>query len=506
MTDLPTPVPTIFTALVGADHVLTSTVDRVFYSHDIIWPFTRSIADAVVRPGTVDELAAVVRAATSNGIAVFPRGGGYTYTGCYSPDRNRSIVLDLQRLDRIVEIDAINDSVTVEAGVTWGKLFDALDAKGLRVPSFGPLSGYGATVGGSASTDASFFGSASYGAIGDHVLDLDVVAADGRIVKSAGNKLFVGDCGALGVKARVTLRTIKRPGATVFASFAFADAAGWANGLIALKGLPGLGEAFGFDPGTHRNLTKTGFSVLESTAIAGDLLRARGNWFDKLSGLVRTARAGKAFIADLQYSLHLAIDGADEAAAQASRDEAGRILAGHGGELIPDVIPRVTRSRPFRPVKSFLGPDGENWMPVNAILPLANGAAAVAAIETMVKSRRDALDHYGIRTTILTLLTKDKMIVEPQIFWPDRLNTFHRRMGLPDMVAAHGEDPENRTARMAAHALRDVMRETLDRFDAAHYQIGRYYQPEREPNQAARRALKAELDPKRLINPGVLGL
>src|SRR6185437_4099764 len=89
-----------FAAIVGAEHVLDDRASRAFYSHDIAGPAPMD-ADAVVSPGSVEEMAAVVQTATAQGCAIFPRGGGFTYTGCYTPSCAPSVILDLRRVNRV---------------------------------------------------------------------------------------------------------------------------------------------------------------------------------------------------------------------------------------------------------------------------------------------------------------------------------------------------------------------------------------------------------------------
>ena len=72
----------------------------------------------VVRPGTVDELAGVVSTAIRSGIAVCARGGGTSYTAGYLPISRNTLIIDLGRLDRIVEINQVEAYVTVGSGVT----------------------------------------------------------------------------------------------------------------------------------------------------------------------------------------------------------------------------------------------------------------------------------------------------------------------------------------------------------------------------------------------------
>ena len=139
---------------------------------------------AVVRPGSVDELQAVVRTATASHVAIFVRGGGASYTDGYLPSRSRAVLIDMGRLNRIVEINQTDAYVTVEAGTTWKALKDALDPLGLRTPFFGPFSGMAATVGGSMSQHAVSHGSGAHGISAQSMISLDVVIASGALLQT----------------------------------------------------------------------------------------------------------------------------------------------------------------------------------------------------------------------------------------------------------------------------------------------------------------------------------
>ena len=137
-------------ALVGAAHVITDEKEREFFSTDVFYK-ADAVAAFVVAPGNKDELAKAVGMTTRAGFAIVPRGGGMSYTGGYRPIRADSVIVDTRRLDKIVEINAEDMYVTVECGTTWKKLYEALKARGLRTPYFGPFSGMYATVGGAPS-------------------------------------------------------------------------------------------------------------------------------------------------------------------------------------------------------------------------------------------------------------------------------------------------------------------------------------------------------------------
>ncbi|MEQ9643407.1 MAG: FAD-binding oxidoreductase [Alphaproteobacteria bacterium] len=492
--------------IVGADRVATDKATLELFAHDIA--SAGAIPLAVVRPADEDQLAATVAAATGAGLAVYPRGGGHSYTAGYLADRPGGIVLDLTDLNRIIEIDDAARTVTVQAGCTWAMLYDALGTKGWRTPFFGPLSGMVATVGGSLSQDAAFFGSARHGTVRETVIGLVVIAADGRRLVTGGSGpdltgLFVGDCGALGIKARATLRLIAPPETTAFASLDFPTAESLLNAEAALVGVDGLAEVWGFDPESHRNLHRTGFGAMEGAQLAADVARGGG-----LRGLAGLMRSGKAFVRDLRHSLHVVAEG-DEPVVAHALGKVAEMATAHGGTPIPDTIPRVTRARPFRPIKALLGPDGENWLPVHGVFPAGRARDGYAAASQVLAEHGDTMAEHDIRATVLTVVAGASILVEPQLFWPDALNAFHRHHATPDQVKRHGERPSNPAAREAAHALRKALAAAMDGAGATNYQLGRTYDYARSlapDTLALLRTVKHHLDPRGLINPGVLGL
>ena len=138
----------------------------------------------MIAPGTVTELAEAIGLCTANNRRVIPRGGGFSYTGGYLPVMEHSIIVDMRRLDRIVEINREDMYVTVECGCTWHSLYTALKAEKLRTPYFGPISGFASTVGGALSQGSFFMGSTQYGTTAESTLGLEVVVADGTVLKT----------------------------------------------------------------------------------------------------------------------------------------------------------------------------------------------------------------------------------------------------------------------------------------------------------------------------------
>ncbi|MEL6236501.1 MAG: FAD-binding oxidoreductase, partial [Pseudomonadota bacterium] len=280
--------------------------------------------DAIIRPQTAQETAQAIAAARSAGRPVYPRGGGMSYSRGYLADAPGGLSLDLRGLDRIRDIDIDGRCVTVEAGVTWAALDEALEAKGHRAPFFGPLSGIAATIGGTLSQNGAFFGAAAHGYAADSVLGLEIVDGRGQLHRigswGAGRDAalprfgpdlvgpFLGDCGALGVKTAAVLRILPRPAQPLFASFAFERDADVIAAMTALRDVPHLSELWGFDVAAHRVLARSGFSVLEAAGMAADLAGGAGSILGAMRSLAKAATLRRAVLSDLPWSLHAVIE------------------------------------------------------------------------------------------------------------------------------------------------------------------------------------------------------
>ena len=186
--------------------------------------------EVVVFPESTDEVARVLAFANDRGIAVTPFGAGTSLEGHVIPVRG-GVSLDLTRMDRILELRTADLQAIVQAGVTRG----ALDAAAGRYGLFFPVDpGADATLGGMAATNASGTTTVRYGGMRAQVLALEVVLADGTVVRtgsravktSAGYNLtglFVGSEGTLGVITELTLRLYGIPDYVVAARAAFPD-------------------------------------------------------------------------------------------------------------------------------------------------------------------------------------------------------------------------------------------------------------------------------------------
>lgn len=176
----------------------------------------------VVVPESVEHVAAVLRVASERGVAVVTRGSGTGLAGGSVPSAG-CIVLCLVRLNRILEVDTANLTMTVEPGVVTQNVADAATEAGLFYPP-DPGSIRISTIGGNVANNSGGLRGLKYGVTRDYVMALQVALADGQILET-GTKcvkdvagfslrdLFIGSEGTLGVITRITLKLIPQPAA-----------------------------------------------------------------------------------------------------------------------------------------------------------------------------------------------------------------------------------------------------------------------------------------------------
>ncbi|RAK26312.1 glycolate oxidase [Actinoplanes lutulentus] len=198
---------------------------------------------AVVFPRTVEQVQGVLRGASVTRTPVVARGAGTALTGGSAAGAG-TVVLDLSRMDRIVEIRAADGVAVAEPGVITADLDRAAAEHGLRYAP-DPASLEISTIGGNIATNAGGLRCAKYGVTRDSVLGLDVVLADGTLINTgratlkgvAGydlTGLFVGSEGTLGVVVGATLRLRTLPAATATIAAAYPDVAAAAAASVAL--------------------------------------------------------------------------------------------------------------------------------------------------------------------------------------------------------------------------------------------------------------------------------
>jgi FAD/FMN-containing dehydrogenase len=234
---------------VGAKGLITDP--REIEPYVVDWRrFYRGATPAVVRPASTAEVAAVVRICAETGTPVVPQGGNTGMCGGATPSSSgKEIVLALGRMNRILETDALNNTITVEAGCILANIQQGAAA----ADRFFPLS-LGAEgscqIGGNLATNAGGINVLRYGNTRDLALGLEVVLPDGRVLNGLKGlrkdntgydlkDLFIGSEGTLGVITGAVLKLFPRPRATLTAMMGIADPAAAVQLLARLRGACG---------------------------------------------------------------------------------------------------------------------------------------------------------------------------------------------------------------------------------------------------------------------------
>jgi len=230
-----------FLEIVGPGNFSTDPADLKCYSYDA--SSISSLPEAVVLPGSTEEVSRVLFLANQEGLAVFPRGAGTGTTGASVPI-NGGLVLSLTRMDRIISINPADLTAMVEPGVVTGKLQEEVSRYGLFYPP-DPASMHFCTIGGNVATGAGGPRAVKYGVTRDYVLALEIVLADGNVIHTGVRtakgvvgydltRLMVGSEGTLGVVTGITLKLIPGPEAEGMLIAFFPDAKSASDTVVSL--------------------------------------------------------------------------------------------------------------------------------------------------------------------------------------------------------------------------------------------------------------------------------
>ena len=508
--------------LCGSDALVLDPTALVAARHDVYATGVQPLA--ILAPREADTLGPAIAAITAQGLAVVPRGGGLSYTAGYVLPVGQAVLVDLSRLDRILAIDPVNMTVTVEAGATWKAIHAALAVHDLRLPFFGTFSGAGATVGGGLSHGALFFGSARYGSAADILLSMDVVLADGSVLSTGQaalranchpvfrgfgpdlGGLFLHDGGAFGIKARATLRVMRRPAHTGCASFAFSRIDDAVTTLCAIQREGLIEDGYIMDPGAtdHLDIDAAGMarSVHAVARNASGVLTAARSLLDM-------ARSGRGVIPKGHFSLHLVCAERTHAGMRAALAECALIARGQRGQTVAATIPMVARADPFPGLNGALGPGGGRWAALNAKVALGEAQRLVAAFDQLIAQVAEEMDRHDVRVTRLaSALATPCFSFEGVFHWRDSWLPLHHSAPDAAHIARLAEPAANPAARALVERLREMTVALFHDHGAASNQIGRTYpflSALRDEPAAVLRAIKQAVDPRNLMNPGVLG-
>jgi glycolate oxidase len=240
--------------IVGQANFTDLLIDMVSYSYDASDHDHRP--EAAVWPTSSEEVSRILLIANEHRIPLTPRGAGTGLAGAAVPARG-GIVVDMCRMNKILDIRIPDRLTVVQPGVVYADLEKALAPYGFFFPP-DPASGTVCTLGGNVATNAGGMRGAKYGVTSDYVMALEVVLPDGRIMRTGSEcmksasgydltRLFVGSEGTLGVITEITFKINPRPTAckTVLVSFAdLRDAARAITGIMHSGIIPSVLELF----------------------------------------------------------------------------------------------------------------------------------------------------------------------------------------------------------------------------------------------------------------------
>ena len=212
------------------NRLLTGADIPAEYQSDVLGRVHGS-AEALAFPLSTEEVSALLRYAHEHRVPVTPRGAGTNLVGSTVPLEG-GIILDLSRMDRVLELDEDTMTVTVEPGMLLQDLQAYVEARGLFYP---PDPGEKASsIGGNISTNAGGMRAVKYGVTRDYVRGLEVVLADGTVVQVGGKQvkdasglslkhLLIGSEGTLAVITKCLLRLVPKPEASLSVLVPYAD-------------------------------------------------------------------------------------------------------------------------------------------------------------------------------------------------------------------------------------------------------------------------------------------
>ncbi len=250
-------------AIVGVANVLTEDADTAGYLVDWTNRFHGKVL-AVVRPADTDEVSRVMKWAYDTGTVVVPQSGNTSLVGGGTPDASgTALLLSLSRMNKVEAIDAVNDTMTVQAGLVLEKAQEAAESAGRFFPLSFAAEGT-ACLGGCLATNAGGTAVLRYGNTRDLVLGIEVVLADGRVLNMLRGlrkdntgydlkHLFMASEGTLGVITRAVVKLFPQPQAS----------------YTALVGVENVEDAYRLlsDVKTATGPALTGFELMQAKCI-----------------------------------------------------------------------------------------------------------------------------------------------------------------------------------------------------------------------------------------------
>jgi glycolate oxidase len=228
-----------FQAITGEENVIIDPEKRYPYSHDETEDYS-FLPDVVLKPGSAEEISAIMKLCHEHVIPVTPRGGGTGLSGGSLPVHN-GVVVSMERFNKILHIDELNLQATVEPGVITEIFQNAVKEKGLFYPP-DPASRGSCFIGGNVSENSGGPKAVKYGVTRDYVLNLEVVLPTGEIIWTGANvlknstgynltQLMCGSEGTLGIITKIVFKLRGLPQKSVLLLIPFVSNAEACKGI-----------------------------------------------------------------------------------------------------------------------------------------------------------------------------------------------------------------------------------------------------------------------------------
>jgi len=275
------------TKIVGKDNILADLKDLISYSYDAT--MRQELPDVIVFPHSTEEVQAIMRLAHQEKIPVVPRGAGTNLSGGTIPVKG-GIIIEISRMNRILEINTADRRVVVEPGVINLDLQNVLAPLGYFYPP-DPASQKSSTLGGNIGENAGGPMCLRYGVTSKYVCGMEIVLADGEVINAGDyvedypgydlRGLFIGSEGMLGIATKLILHIIPKPEAsqTMLAIFDHLEDSGQAVSDIISAGIV---------PGAMEILDQKMCQVIEQSVNAGYPTDAAGILLIEVAGLADT--------------------------------------------------------------------------------------------------------------------------------------------------------------------------------------------------------------------------
>jgi FAD/FMN-containing dehydrogenase len=451
--------------IVGSDYVSDDLNVRFTYSRDAS-PEPSRMPDVVVRPHSTEEISEIMKLANKTLSTVIVRGAGANLVGL--PPGSGGITIDMTSMCDIVELEEKLASVTVQCGMSWSKLTTELRKNGWRTIFWGPFSGGSATVGGAISNSSAGFGSAKHGTVGEALLGLEVILPTGEIINT-GSKvnpyakrfcryglgpdttgLFVGDQGVFGVKCEATLKLEPIPEATELVSYSFPSIESCVEAIYEISKRRLLSNILFLEP-TFREILG-GFKSLQNR----------------------------------DYTIHGDLEGPSSKVVSAQKEVLEGIVKKLGGEEIANEFARFYFSRPWE-FQPRTGPQGQEWVTACYKLPILDYPAHRNLWFNIMNRHKEEMEKHKVSFRLMNLVVENALDPMAVIYWFD-------------------EDPDAR--KVAGNLWREMIDEEI-KIGSVHYWLGkvigeRVAKAYPAPYMNLLRRLKKELDPNRILEPGIL--